>query len=74
MADTNDLKLARLVQKHYAANPNHEISHVANELGETPGRITFILDEFLVEDGKVKHVGPGAGGGWVTIPEKPVTE
>ena len=70
MADADDLKLARKVQKHYAANPDHEISHVSKELGETPGRITFILDEFLVgEDGKVKHVGPGGGGGWVPQPE-----
>ena len=65
MADSDDLKLAKRVQKYYADNPNHEISKVSDELGETPEKITFILDEFLVDGGKVKHVGPGGGGGWV---------
>lgn len=67
MADADDLKLARRVQKHYADNPNHEIADVSKNLGETPGRITFILDQYVVEDGKVKHAGPGQGGGWVPL-------
>jgi hypothetical protein len=67
MSDPDDLKLAKRVQSHYVENPTHEIQHVATELGETPGRITFILDQFLVEDDTVKFIGPGGGGGWVPL-------
>jgi hypothetical protein len=67
MADANDTKLAKRIQKHAASNPDHEISQIANAMGETPGRVTFILDQFLVAKGTVKFVGPGKGGGWVPL-------
>lgn len=61
-----DEALAKAVRDHYKADNEAEVGDVATALGETPGRIHFIVDEFKVgDDGKVEHVGPGGGGGWV---------
>jgi hypothetical protein len=64
-----DDALAREVRDHYAQNPEATVDEIAANLGETPGRIAWIVNEYAVKDtGAVEHVGPGGGGGWVPAP------
>lgn len=64
-----DDALAKAIRDHYAQNPEATIDEVASTLGETPGRVAWVIDEFTVkETGGVEHTGPGTGRGWIPAP------
>lgn len=65
MPESAEAKLAVAVQKSLAENPELTVPELAKKHDVTDGEIVSVLDSYVVEGGKVSHVGPGAGGGWV---------
>lgn len=61
----DDKTLAGKILKHLKNKPDATVQDLSKELGETEGRIVFILDEHRVEGNQISHAGPGSGGGWV---------
>jgi hypothetical protein len=59
-------QLAEKVRDYYKENPDHLLEHVVNALDSNVTDVTFVLNEFRVQDnGSVEHMGQGMGGGWV---------
>lgn len=69
MAKKNpDDALAGQLRKLLADAPEATVGELTAQLDDstTEVDVTRVLDQYLVdEDGKVAHVGPGGGGGWV---------
>lgn len=45
--------------------PAPTVDEIATYVESDHGTVTTILDQFVVNNGQVEHVGPGMGGGWV---------
>lgn len=61
-----DATLALALAKALKESPALDADALGVMFGETSGRVVFVLDEFVVKDGKAEHVGPGGGGPWIT--------
>lgn len=57
-------ELAERLRDLYRSNPHLTINIAASQLDSTVDEVTLVLDEYLVTEEGVEHVGPGQGGGW----------
>lgn len=60
-----DVKLAEKLRDALRENPDLTIAELASAVAAPEPQVTEVLDEYAVEGAKVKHVGPGRGGGWI---------
>jgi hypothetical protein len=67
MTNAQQAKLAETVRRIYADSPDLTVDEVVDQIGDDEighNEVVEILDQYLVQNGTVKHVGPGGGGGW----------
>lgn len=65
-------ELALKVKEAYAENPHLTVNLAASHIGDCSVQdVVTVLDEYVVTDDGVEHVGAGQGGGWAPsiVPE-----
>jgi hypothetical protein len=76
MAEVNELhELALVLKEVYSINPHLTINIAASQIGNcTVQEVEAVLDEYLVTEDGVEHIGPGQGGGWAPSVKPEFTE